>query len=531
MSSSPDRRISLASLARSTAILAGGTAAAQVIGIIRELFVAAQVGISGQYDAVLIALVLPMTIGAVLTSGVTTALVPAYVAIGHTGGREQANRLAGATMTWIGIAALLLSLVLIPLAGVLVYIVGPGLSPVGHNAAVSYLMVLAPIVFVTAISGILYAVCQAEERFGTIARSTFAGPAAALLVTLASWDRMGLDGLVLASLVGPTVSAVILGVGTIRAKIAPWPHLQARGLGMRALLRHAAPLTVGAAIMQLTTIADRAIASLIAPGAVSALRYAEVLVRLPIGAIGPAWGNAVYPALVRSSSGLGRDGLASLTTTLLRVSIALFVPIAALTAAVAPVAVGVAYGRGAFTQEALALTAKTVAAFAPLIALLMINPIFVDSLNARRRGTVLLVGSVVSVILNFVLDLALGLTLGVPGIALSTSITIATVMILILGRSLTRAESDLHLGPLGRRTLVTMMAIAPAMALFGILAWTGSAPHEGIQGWIFLAVAGVVGLGSYGVIAARLGLEEPLILFKWIKGRLRRGRVSVESAP
>ena len=78
---------SLRSVGRSAAILTGGTFAVQAIGILRELFIAAQVGLSRDLDALLIAMVLPTTLAGVLTSGIVTAMVPAYVEARDKGGR------------------------------------------------------------------------------------------------------------------------------------------------------------------------------------------------------------------------------------------------------------------------------------------------------------------------------------------------------------------------------------------------------------------------------------------------------------
>jgi len=524
VSDAPGRsRFSLRTVARSAAILTGGTAAAQVVAILRELFVAANVGLSGEYDAVLIALVIPMTLATVATSGIVTALIPGYVDLQRERGREQASRLASTVLTWVALITALMAVALVLAADPLVRLVGPGLAPATHDQAVAYLLMLAPVVMVIGVGGILNSICQAEGRFGVMAWAAFLGPALAFGVMLATWDEAGLRALIVANIVGPLISTVLLLLGVVRASVRLRPQLVARGLGAGALVRHAVPLTLSASVLQVTVVADRAIASLIAPGAVSALRYAEVLVRLPIGAIGPAWGNAVYPALVRATHGVGADTLGNVSMRLLRLTIAVFLPIAALTIAVAPVAVGVAYGRGAFTPDDLATTALVVAAFAPLIVLLMMNPVIVDSLNARRRGAVLLLGGIANAAINLVLDIAFGLTIGVAGIALATSCTVALVLFVVLAPRLARSEPEFSLRALASPVGRVMVAAIPGAVLFGALAWSGIAPREGIPAVLFLAVAGVMGLAAYGLIAIRLGLEEPVAIFDALRERLRRG--------
>ena len=512
--------LSLGAIGRSALILTGGTAAVQVLAIVRELFVAARVGVSGELDALLIAMVLPTSLSAALTSGMTTALVPAYLEARMIGGQGEARRLAGAVIGWAGLAGLVLWLGLVVFAPAAVAIAGPGLTPAGRESAIAYLPVLAPIAFVAAVSAILYSVCQAEEQFVAMSIATLAGSAATLGTMLALWELMGLGALAVGSLVGPAVSLAILAGSTIRGSIAPIP-IPRWDPRLGPLIRHAAPLTLSSAILQINVIGDRAIASLLGPGAVSALRYADVLVRTPIGAIGPAWGSAVYPALVQSALGEVEASLAATVERMLHYAIAIFVPLAMLTAAVAPVAVAVAYGRGAFTVDDVTLTTRGVAAFAPLLVVLMTSPVLVGALNARRRGRELLIGGVLNVIFNISLDIVLGVWLGMPGIALSSSIA-QTIVLVYFARRLARSEDGFALRGLVRTLGLATLASAPASVAIALLSWTGHLPHETIPALASLAVVSVIAMAGYLLAASWIGLDEPRILVRVTLGRLAR---------
>lgn len=519
--------ISLASVGRSAAILAGATAAVQVVGIVQWLFLAARAGISADFDALLIGLVLPATLGNVLTAGVSAALVPAYLDARTTRSTADARRLAGTVLTWMTMAGFLVFVLLEVLAPVAVVVTGPGLSEAGREQAAEYLRFLAPLTVVAAVSGILYAVCQAEEQFPTIAWSIFAGAAVTLAVMLGLWDRLNLWAYAVGTLVGPIVSLVLLLLGAVRRGVAPRPHLVSRGLGLGAFARHAFPLTVSSAILQINAIFDRAVASVLAPGAVSALRYGDTLVRVPTGAISPAWGAAIYPALVRSTHHEGRSSLASATEQALRYVTAIFVPISALTFAVAPLAVSVAYGRGEFTSADLQWTALVVAGFAPLVFTLMMSQTLTGALNARRSGGVLLMAGVINVILNCTLDIVLGLPLGIAGVALSSSVT-AVIVATFKARRLARQEVGFRLRPLARHITIALTASLPCALAFGVLSWTGQYPDGAIAGLVTLAAYGVVGMLVYTAIASRLGLREPMILARLALNRLRPG---IRTAP
>jgi putative peptidoglycan lipid II flippase len=514
--------ISFRSISRSTAILTGTAAATQVLAIMREVFVAANVGLSSGYDALLIALVIPTTLAGVLTAGTITALVPAYLEVRANEGLEAARRLAGAIMFWVALCGLAIWLALVLIGPVAIAIAGPGLGASEHDSAVSFLGIIAPVAFVSAITAILTGTCQAEQRFKALALSSLAGATATLVATIVLWQPLGLTALALASVAGPVSNGSVLIIASLRSAWAPRLTVWTSREQLSAFTRHAAPLLLSSAILQLNSVADRAIATLIGPGSVSALRYADVLVRTPIGAISPAWSTAIYPSLVRVAKE-GRTGLGNATSRALRYVLAAFVPVAVLTAAVAPIAVAVGFGRGAFTAEDVARTAQAVAAFAPIIVVAMCNPPLTGALNARRRGGTLLVAGALNVALNFVLDVVLGFTIGAAGVALASSLT-ALAVLLYFARTMARSEDDFELVPIGRTVALALAASLPIGIPIALIFWSGFVPFDLVPAIAALAIAGVVGVTGYLTIARRLGLSEARLLLEAVAGVLARRR-------
>jgi putative peptidoglycan lipid II flippase len=498
--------VSFRGIARSTLILTGGTALAQVLTFGRELFIAAQVGLSARLDALLIALVLPSALVSVLTSGAAAALVPAYLERRHLGGRLDARRFAGTIMVGLGSAGLVLWAAITLLAGGIVAVAGPGLAPEAQAAAVGYLRLVAPLAFILSLSATLSGVCQAEERFSVIAASNLAAPAVMLASTLLLWPVLELGAVAVGMLLGYLAVLAVLLWGTLLASATPVPALR-RDEEIRRFVRHAAPLMGSSLLLQLGTIGDRAVASFLGPGAVSALRYAEALARAPLAAIGPAWGAAVYPALVRSAIGGRESSLASSVERGLRYSIGIVLPLAGLVAAVAPLAVAVAYERGEFSAEAARTTALGVAGFAPLLLLLIVQPLLVGGMNARRRGGLMLLGGLINVITNLSLDVVLGFWLGVAGIALASSASLG-ITLLYLAWCLKQGDG-LELAPIGGTLLRAMVAAAPGSIVVALLAWNRLLPTDGVAGLLALGVVGVLGMAAYLAIARSLRLVEP----------------------
>jgi putative peptidoglycan lipid II flippase len=430
-------------------------------------------------------------------------------------------------MAWVGVAGLGLSLALFLFAPGLITLTGPGLSDLNHASAIDYLRILAPVAFVTVISLIVWAICQAEGRFSAIAVATVAGPTATFIAMLVLWDSLQLGALAVGSVLGSIVTLAVLVVSAARASAVPIPVLGGDPR-LRALFRHAAPLTLSGGILQIRGIADRAIASLFGPGSVSALRYATVLIQ-PLAQIGPAWASVIYPRLVQSTLGVAGENLAVWADQMLRSVVAIFVPVAALTAAVAPLAVFVAFGRGEFTASDIGLTAGALAAYAPILVTLMALPILTGAHNARRRGRLMLVGGTLNVVLNIVLDITLGYWLGTAGIALASSIAEIVVVVLFIER-LGGSVDAFDLRPLARTCVLALVATAPAAVAVAIVTRIGVIPDDTAIAVASLVACGVLGVASYVLLASAMGVETARTLLQFVLDRVARMRGSVRGS-
>jgi putative peptidoglycan lipid II flippase len=515
--------LSPSAVGRSSLIVGGGVAGAQIVGIVRELYLATHVGLSGDLDALLIALGLTTLAAALLTSGASGALVPIYLEARTVNGREDARRLSGAVIAWLGLAGLVISMALALLAPVLVTVSGPGLGPEGHDRATFYLRLLTPVMFVTVITTMMRVVCQAEEKFGSIAIATVSGPATTLATMLVLWESFGLQSLVIGTIAGSLATLVVLVTATAGAAAIPILRLRTDPR-LGAMMRHAGPVTVSGGILEIRGIADRAIASLLGPGSVSALRYAMVLIQ-PLTQIGPAWSSVIYPRLVHLTLGGPEGSLAAWADRTLRSVIAIFMPVAVLTAAVAPLAVFFAYGRGAFTEADMSLTAATLAAYAPIIVTLMMLPILVGSLNARRKGGLLLLGGAVNVALNVILDIVFAYWLGAPGIALATSVA-EVVVVAVFIRSMGRSGDRVDLRPFVLTLRNSALAIAPFALVIAGLSWSGFGSTDTLSAGLALAGAAVIGVSGYVLVGYRLGITEARQVVALIGERLTGSRAS-----
>lgn len=511
----------LGQVGASTAILTVGALGGQAAGLIRELYIAYRIGPTASLDALLVALVLPVLVSGLLTSGIRAAMIPAHAEIVATRDLRAAQRFVGAITTWTTIVAILIAVAMVVLPGVGIRLAGPGLQAEARATAISYLPLLLPLVVLGTLSQLLGGICQIAGRYGPIALSWLVGPAVSLVFAVSAWDQFGLSAVAIGMSLGSAAGVGLMVIAIARSGALPPLTLSAPRNDVIGFLRHAGPLTAGSALLQFNLVADRAIASLLSIGAVSVLKFGQQLVTEPLGSLSSAWTTSLYPSLVRSGVAGTERSLGALSTLALRYTLAIFVPVSFGVAALAPLLVDVVYRRGAFDARAAADTALVVAAFSPMLALTMIQPILTGAHNARRNGVLLAVTAVANASFNLVLNLALARLFGVAGVALSTSITLA-ILLAFLGWRLAQSEEDFD----RRRVLhvawrVLLASAVPALVV-GVVAWsvlgaTLDTPAN-LAALAILAAAG--GLGYLGM-ASLLGVREPAEIVGRAAGSIR----------
>ena len=506
---------SLRRIGRAAGLLAAAALVGQAITIVRWLFVAAQEGAGPGLDAVLVAITPPLVVAGIISSGVRAALVPAYLETEMRSGTIAARRLLGALLTWVALIGLVATSVMFILPEVAVALAGPGLDPATRSEAVTYARIASPLLVVVTLQHVLSGVCQIHNRFTPIAVSMSLGPLVALMVTVALWPSLDLGALPVALVAGQVCAGLALLAVAGQAGMLPRPEFRFAKGTVGGFLRHAGPLAAGSAILQFNMLSDQAVASFIGAGSISALRYGQQIVIEPLRALTQAWSTVVYPAIVRRTLE-SADDLGTSLQRALRAAIALAVPAAVWMAAAAPLVVDLVYRRGAFDSGDVTITATVVVAFAPMIALGVMQPVLTGAHNARRRATLLGMVAIGNAVLNLLLNVLFGAVLGVGGIALSTSLTV----LITLGFLATRiSEPGFDLRLIARHAAGTLLAagiaVVPTLIVVPMIPPGLGLGLVPILAGLFLSMAAI-----YVALAGHFGLKEPMLVLSAVRARV-----------
>ncbi len=403
------------------------TMASRVLGFARDMLIAATLGAGPVADAFFVALRLPNLFRRLFGEGAfNAAFVPAFsgllAAEGPQAARQFAAEAFAAMIFWLG-ALTVAGEILMPqlMAGL-----APGFTaiPAKFALAVELSRITFPYLILICLVALVSGMLNGLERFTAASASYVLFNV--ILIGCLLWPTPYLPTAGHALAWGVTASGVAqLGLLLWAARRAgmpltlPRPRLTPQ---MRLLFRRMAPGLVGAGVTQLNLAIDVIIASLLPPGTVSLLYYADRVNQLPLGVIGTAVGTALLPLLSRQVR--AGEGPAAIGTLNRAMEYALFLTLPATLALIVlawPI-MFVLFGRGAFDAESVRLSAQSLVAYAVGLPAFVLVKVLAPGFFARGDTATPVKIGMAAVVLNLALNLAFMLPLRHIGPALATSL-------------------------------------------------------------------------------------------------------------
>jgi putative peptidoglycan lipid II flippase len=503
------------------------TMGSRVLGFARDMLIAALLGAGPVADAFFVALKLPNLFRRLFGEGAfNAAFVPAFAGMLAAEGKEEARGFAAETA-----AVMLLGLGVITVLGEIfmpqvLLVLAPGFSAIPEKfaLAVTLTRITFPYLVLICITALLSGMLNGLDRFAAAAGAPVLFNLFLIAAMLWLGPFMPTEGHALAW--GVTASGIaqlgLLYWAVRRAGMGftlPRPRLTPR---VRVLLRRMTPGLIGAGVTQLNLAVDVIIASLLPPGTVSVLYYADRVNQLPLGVIGAAVGTALLPLLSRQVRAGEAEAAIGTLNRALEYALFLTLPAAlALIAAAFPV-MDALFGRGAFSGESVRLSAGALAAYAIGLPSFVLVKVVAPGFFARGDTATPVKIGLVAVALNLALNLALMVPLGHLGPPLATSLAamfnLACLAVVLRRRGHLRADAEL-----ARRAPRMLLAALLMAAALWVADRAVFAPldHGGLSRLLGLALLIGIGLAVYGGAAQLLGAFDLRVAARMLARRRR----------
>jgi len=498
----------------------GWTLLSRVTGFVRDVVIAAVMGIGPVADAFVVALRIPNHFRSIFGEGAfNNAFVPTYSRVLETTGAPAAASFSSRIVTLMLIVqAVLLAAALAAMPSV-VTLLAPGFpaDPAKFDLAVTLTRITFPyLLFVTLVT-ILSGVLNANERFAAAAAAPILLNVAlvgalALAFLFSSAGHAAAWGVAAAGV----LELLVVWVAARRAGVAPGLERPRLDPAMRSFFRILGPAVVGSAGVQLAMFADTIIASFLPTGAVSSLYYADRLYQLPVGVIGIAAGTVLLPEMSRRIAAGDVAGAHGAQNRAVGLTLALAAPFFVAFLAMPDLIMAALFQRGAFDAGAVRQASAVLMAYSLGLPAIVLIRSAVASFYAREDTKTPLIASLTAVAINIAAKLVLTTPYGVVGLALGTVIG-AWVNLGLLVLLAYRRDWTAPSGTLGRTTL----AVAGASILLALYAVFADAPlarvSEKMPMWRSESLLVLLGTGGAMLYGATL-----LLGLKLTKVRLSR---------
>jgi putative peptidoglycan lipid II flippase len=495
----------------------------QMVALGSGILISAQFGATAATDDYYTALILPGNLANLVISVLTAVFAPIYLEHLHRDpDQDRPIRSSLAFVATLGLAvAALISLIAVPVSVTARGLSGP--SEAERAALFGVVLVgVGPLIGYTRLIGIA---CEARQHYSAPAIGVLINPVVFVGTLALTAQSLGIYSLLVANVFGAVAEFALITGYSVRVLrlpfgIAPRLHPAVREM----LARSVSPALAYLAIFFVPTV-DRAVATTLDAGSLTAFHYGERIVVAvdyliaggALTVISNYWANTAAQKGIGAVAESLPDGISLLGFGL--------IPMCVGGALLGQPVISVLFERGAFT----AVTASAQVFSILLVSLFMAHYIvlFVRLLLIVKNTAAQLILSLITVVLNTVLNLAFAPVYGVAGIALSTLITrlvVVTGAVWYVRQALPDVKIARAMPRLAHTTLCTAIMMGVVIGLMGVLGpQLGRANGFLVQVLTLIGVIGA-GAGAY-ILSAALTRHPDFIMLFSVAQKTRLGRV------
>lgn len=517
---------------KSTVVVMVATLLTKVIGLGREVVVAAIYGAGATFSAFTVAFQIPNVIRTfVADQALVSSLVPVFTGLREEGDEERAWRVAGTVVSVLLLLLLPLTALAMVGADFLVDLAVYDNAEIDMGLAVELFRIMIPIVVLMSVGGVIIGILNSYGGFGppALAQLSFNAVAVAWLLVA----RPGHEEI-------DVYAWAILGATAVQALLpSPWLRHHGHRLWLGAAFRDPAvravvvamlPVMLSLATLNLNNIVNtywstRVPAELLEglAGAGPATIYkAFGIFQLPQGIFSLAVATVFFPLFARHAARGDDESFRDAAVAGSRQIIVLLMPASVFMLVLAEPIVRLLFERQEFTPENTVLVAAALQGFAVgLVANGAIQLLMRAFFSLRSPWTPAAIGFGVNLLGNALLGGLLHSTYGVRGITFAMAVA-NTASFLVMFAVLRRRLGGAPIGPIVSAVLLSGAASALAVGM----GWAGmrgvvTALGDGLGAQVLaMVVAIVLTWGLYAPLALKLRL----VNVPQLRRALRRGR-------
>ncbi len=436
----------------------------KILGFSRDIFLSFFYGADGLTDAYLISTDIPTVFFAFIGMGIAASYIPVYTKILEERGAEAAERFTANVTNAVMLLSTVLVVILLVFPVPIVKVFAYGFEGETLRVAVLFTRIISLTLYFTALIFIFTSYLEVKSKFLPTVLSGL--PLNFLLIaTIIVSSRMDIHMLA----IGTVIAVIIQFLYMVPAiKKSGYRHrliLNLKDADLKQMMLLAVPVIIGVSADQLNILVDRTVASHLAEGGISALTYAHRIVFFVQAIFVLAVVKVMFPKISKLAVQKNIDALKDMVAKIITTVSLIVIPAAVGMMIFAREITELLFGRGAFEERAIAMTAGMLFFYALGLLGFGLREVLTKVFYSLEDSKTPMINAFGAMCLNVGLNLVLSRLMGLNGLALATSIA-AIVSTVLLYVSLVRKIGSLD----SRRLSVDLLKGLIAAAVMGVAA-------------------------------------------------------------
>lgn len=420
------------SLLRSSLIVGMMTMLSRVLGLARDVAIAALAGATSYADAFFVAFRIPNFLRRLFAEGAfAQAFVPVLSEFQATRSFADVQRLVNRVCGLLGSSLLVVTTIAIIGAPLLTTLFAPGFKQDAAKFAltVDLIRITFPYLLFISLTGFVGAILNSYQRFAVPAITPALLNVA--LIAAALWGVRFFAEPIYALAWGVFVAGVLQFLFQLpflaRLHLFPKPEIKPKDEGVKKILILMVPALFGVSVSQINLLLDTVLASFLPSGSVSWLYYSDRLVELPLGVFAIAISTVILPSLSRRHAVEDKQHFARTLDWSVRMILLISIPATVALLILAQPILTTLFFYGAMTERDVAMACLSLQAYVlgltPFMLIKVLAPGYFARQDTKTPVKIGIIAMVANMVLNiiFVLPFHFYWSIGHAGLALATT--------------------------------------------------------------------------------------------------------------